>query len=208
MRAAAFITLALALAALCANARAEAPKAPDLAVAAFSQPTSNWELVAGYIPRNAKEAGPKVLEELDAALEQALREAGVRVFTGAGETGRCEELVLSRLSGSKTTALKYWRDVGECAGARYLLVPVILDWRERQGGDYSVREPARVVLDLNLIDVAKGVVADRYHHEETQRSLSENVLDLPKFIKRGAQWITADELAREAIAIGVEELGL
>lgn len=188
-------------------ANAELPAGSKLAVAAFSQPVSNWQLLAGYIPKDAGQAGPQVLAELDKVLETVLKEAGRRGFIGAGETGRCEELVLSKLSGSTVSPLKYWKDVGECTGADNLLVPMLFDWREREGGDFSVREPARVVLDLYLIDVAKGVVADRYHHEETQRSLSENLLDLDKFIKRGAQWVTARELAREAMQEGVEEFG-
>jgi hypothetical protein len=184
------------------------PQEARLAVAPFSQPDSNWELLGGYLPEDAQQADPAVLGELDKALETALREKGLRGYTAAGETGRCEELVLSRLSGTQVSVLKYWRDVGICAGADYLLVPMLLDWRERIGGDLAVKQPARVVLDLYLIDIAEGEIIDRYHFEETQRSLSENLLDLPKFLKRGAQWVTAMELAREALNRGVEELGL
>lgn len=180
----------------------------QLAVAPFSQPTSNWELLGGYLPEDAQEADPAVLGELDKSLEAALRERGRRGYTTSGETGRCEELVLSRLSGTQVSVLKYWREVGICAGGEYLLVPMLLDWRERIGGDLAVKRPARVVLDLYLINVAEGEIIDRYHFEETQRSLSENLLDLPKFLKRGAQWVTAMELAREALSRGVEELGL
>jgi hypothetical protein len=189
-------------------ARASAmPPGEDLAVAAFSQPTSNWELLAGYLPEDASEADPDVLKKLDGVLEQKLREIGVRGFTGTSETRRCEEIVLSRISGTRSSMLEYWVDVGKCADARYLLVPVLLDWRERMGGGLAVRKPARVVLDLYLVDAAEGALKDRFHYEETQRSLSENLLDLPKFLKRGGQWVTAGELAEEALTRGVEELG-
>ena len=40
------------------------------------------------------------------------------------------------------------------------------------------------------------------HFEETQKPLSENVLDLGMFIKRKGSWVTADELAQG----GLEDL--
>jgi hypothetical protein len=189
-------------------AQAEPVRGSSLAVAAFSQPTSNWELLAGYLPKGTHMADPKVLAALNQELGDALERAGMIPQTGPGELSRCEELVLSKLSDTRTSPLKYWSEVGLCAGARHVLVPVLIDWRERKGSDLGVREAARVVLDLNIVDAHKGELVDRYHFEETQLSLSENLLDLPKFLDRGGKWVTAMELAREALAQGVKELGL
>jgi hypothetical protein len=47
-------------------------------------------------------------------------------------------------------------------------------------------------------------VANVYVFEETQQPLSENVLDLPAFVKRGAKWVTAGELAREGVHKAVD----
>jgi hypothetical protein len=208
MRALVLAVIVLLAPAVALPAHAQELKGSDYAVAAFNQPTSNYELIAGYIPKDARQAEPKVLRQLDEELAQALRKVGFLGQAEPGETIRCEELVLSGLSGSRTSPLEYWRQVGECVGKRYILVPVLIDWRERLGSDLGVREAATVVLDLNVIDVQEGALVDRFHFEETQKSLSENLLDLPKFLDRGAKWVTAMELAREALAQGVKELGL
>lgn len=204
-----FLALTILLApAVALPAHAQGLKGSDYAVAAFSQPTSNYELIAGYLPKDARQAEPKVLRQLDEELDKVLRQAGFLGQAEPSETVRCEELVLSGITGTRTSPLEYWRQVGQCAGKRYILVPVLIDWRERLGSDLGVREAATVVLDLNVIDVQEGGLVDRFHFEETQKSLSENLLDLPKFLDRGAKWVTAMELAREALAQGVKELGL
>jgi hypothetical protein len=95
-----------------------------------------------------------------------------------------------------------------CLGVDYLLVPQLLYWQERDGSEVAVREPAAVVLDLFLVDVNAGTIAARYHFDEEQLSLTENMLEADKFVKRKGKWITATELAREGISRGVKELGL
>lgn len=82
--------------------------------------------------------------------------------------------------------------------ADYLLVPQLLYWREREGNRFSVNNPASVTLELFLVDVRNERLAGRFHFEETQHSLSENILDADKFLSRGAKWIPALELARKA----------
>lgn len=187
---------------------ARLPSGTAFAVAAFSQPTSSWQLPAGYLPARSSQAPAKSLARLDAFLEKKLNEAGISITAGPGKAEGCRELVLSKLNRSQASAVEYWTRVGECAGADYLLVPMVLDWREREGVEFSVRRPARVVMELFLIDVRKSRLMDRFHFEETQKTLARNLLDIDKFIERGGKWITAMDLAREALDQGVKELGL
>lgn len=78
----------------------------------------------------------------------------------------------------------------------------IYRFQERQGGNFSVIRPASVGFHMHLYDgdTLVGVFA----FDETQQPLSENVLRIFTFFKRGAKWITAGELAREGVHKGVD----
>ncbi|MDY7000326.1 MAG: hypothetical protein SVS15_00920 [Thermodesulfobacteriota bacterium] len=178
-----------------------------LAVAGFTQPRHSWELLAGYVPKQAPPVDAKILYALDDALVEALKQTSRRGFLRPRATRQCQEIVVFEQKGSRSSALKYWINVGHCMPADYLLVPQLLYWREREGNQFSVNNPASVVMELFLVDVKNGQVK-RYHFEETQRSLSENILDADKFLSRGGKWIPAMDLAREGMARGLDELGL
>jgi len=207
--------LALGLAAClllpaCAGRKAPsaAKVAGSLAVAGFTQPRSDWDLLAGFIPENAKPVEPEVLEDLDARLDTVLAANKKLSLFPARLTRQCQEITTFKQKDARGTALKYWAEVGACMGAAAILVPQLVFWTERDGSEMSVRTPAGVILDLYLVDVKEQALADRFHFDETQLSLTENLLDAGKFMKRGGKWITAAELAGEGIARGVEELGL
>jgi len=75
-------------------------------------------------------------------------------------------------------------------------------YEERIGNRYSVKSPASVAFGIHLVSTESGVTIWSGHFDETQRSLSENLFKLKKFIKRKASWITADEMA----ICGIEDL--
>ncbi|MFP4515150.1 MAG: hypothetical protein ACOC24_05320 [Desulfovibrionales bacterium] len=178
-----------------------------LAVSGFSQPQSPWEMMAGYPPVEGYKAPPEVLDRLDEILGEKLHQQEIS-FQGPNLTHQCEEIVLAELEGSRVSALEYWVRVGRCLPVDYVLVPHLLYWQERQGGEYSVEAPASVVLDLFLVDVRSGTLAKRFHFDERQTSLMENLLEAPKFFSRGAKWVSAEKLAEDGISEGVKELGL
>ncbi|WP_457570881.1 hypothetical protein [Desulfovulcanus sp.] len=175
------------------------------AVAGFSQPRHSWEMLAGYI-YETKEISPQVLDKLDDFLSQLLSERGHN-FVGPKVVRQCEELVIGREHRSNMAAFHYWLKVGQCIPADFILVPFVLKWQEREGGEWGVERPAAVVIDFYLLDVKKEQIR-RFHFEEEQLSLSENILDIGKFFKRRARWITALDLAREGLISLCEEMGL
>ncbi|WP_028586495.1 hypothetical protein [Desulfocurvus vexinensis] len=205
-----FLVLALAALAVLALAagcrRAPAPvegPAGSLAVAGFHQPGSASELLGGYLPGGAV-ARPQDLDALDEALRAALKR---RPALGAEAVRQCAETVLAAESGSGR-AFEHWLAVGRCLDVDWLLIPQVTQWRERDGSEVSVREPAAVTLWLHLLDVRGESFAARYKFEEAQQSLTENFLDAGKFLDRGGRWLTAGELASEGVAAGLKELGL
>lgn len=84
-------------------------------------------------------------------------------------------------------------------GVDLLIVPQILDWRERAGAA-RVTTSAAVNMDFYLIDVREpGALVSRSHFKEKQVGLSDNLMNFDTFLKRGAKWLTVQELAMEGM---------
>jgi hypothetical protein len=103
---------------------------------------------------------------------------------------------------TQDTPLSLAQRLGRALGASHMMVGNVWKFRERVGGSMGVESPASVAFLLHFVEVATGTVLWKGTFNETQRSLSENILDAPAFFKRGAKWLTAEELARS----GVDEL--
>ena len=86
--------------------------------------------------------------------------------------------------------------------AEYILVPVLFCWQERKGTSFSASQPARVGFHLHFFSARNGEGLWQGGFLEEQVPLSENLLEIDKFFKRGGRWLTAKELAEE----GLEEI--
>ncbi len=211
-----FLTCVLALAVLsgCAS-KSEVVKLPrpvgTIAVAGFTNPVFNWELLAGYLPQEGKPIDKKVLEQLDAKMVGVLSKHGITGYARPAITRQCQEIeVFENMGSRREAAFAYWVKVGQCMTADYILVPQILFWQDLRGmqkADFNI-QPASVIIDLYLIDVNNKRIIRRFHFDETQQPLSENMLNAGTFFKRGGKWVTAMELSDEALENGLMELGL
>ncbi len=179
-----------------------------LAVAGFTNPIYNWQILAGYLDEEGKPVPDGTLEALDAVLVDTLQRHQVFDYITPLAVRQCEEVVVFEESGlPKVSAWKYWLGVAKCIQADLLLVPQVTNWRERIGSTAGVESPASVALDFYLIDV-KNERLTRARYEETQESLIENLLTAKKFASRGGQWVTATRLASDGIEEKLMELGL
>ncbi len=79
---------------------------------------------------------------------------------------------------------------------------LIFRYEERVGGNLGVDKPAGLGFHMHLMenDVLKRVFA----FDEDQQPLSENLFNLNKFLRRGAKWLTVEELSRDAINQGLD----
>ncbi len=93
-------------------------------------------------------------------------------------------------------------ETGSVLGADAVLAGYVYRCRERIGTRYSVDSPASVAFDVHLVNVANGRIMWIGHLDETQQSLSDNLLKFGTFIKRKGAWITAEEIAFS----GLEEM--
>ncbi len=182
----------------------EMPEESVVAVAGFSQPTHRWQMINNHVVLGKERIDRDIIEKLNSDLA-ALTSKSRHSFVGPAFLEQCAELVPHGTDPG--SAFHYWVQVGRCVPADYILVPFLFDWKERKGGELGVEEPAKVTLELNLIDL-KELRLNRYLFDERQMSLSENLLDMGLFFRRGAKWVSARELAREGLEQGVRELGL
>ena len=102
----------------------------------------------------------------------------------------------------RDTALALSRKVGKALGVGFMAVGSVWKYQERIGGTRAASSPASVAFALHLVDVQSGNIIWSKSFVQTQRSLSENILDAKAFFDQGAKWLTADELA----SWGVKEI--
>lgn len=195
----------------CSDRRVTSMQSPEgrLAVAGFTSPRFNYELLAGYLPDEGRSVDRDVMRKLDGLLQEQLAVDGVSNAVPFFQTDQCREIVtFDQTNGRKKTALAYWVEVGRCMKANYILVPQVTVWRERKGDDWTVEVPASVTMDFYLISLGDEPQLVRRHFDETQRSLSEDLGNFSTFFGRGAKWLTAQELARSGMQNMLYEMGL
>ncbi len=106
----------------------------------------------------------------------------------------------------KELLLNYLRQIGLAFDADAVLLGYVFRWEERVGSDFSAMKPASVSFDLHLIETEEGKVVWTEEFDKTQKSLSENLLEIKTFIKGKGRWLTAKGLAEIGIAGMVKKL--
>jgi hypothetical protein len=101
-----------------------------------------------------------------------------------------------------TDPLTLMKKMGQQVQADYILWGVLFHFQERKGTAYGVEKPASVAFDLHLLRVKDGVMVWRTQYSKTQKSLTENLLEMEEMIKQKMRWITVEQLSRQ----GLEEI--
>ncbi len=89
--------------------------------------------------------------------------------------------------------------MGRKLGADAVLAGHIYRYQERVGGKYSVESAASAAFDLHLLRVSDGRVLWTGAFDETQKALTDDLFELPSFIERDGQWVTADQMAQAGL---------
>lgn len=176
-------------------------------IARFTQPMSTADLLAGTLPEYYPTINEAVPLELDQVFNATLSSSLTRPFVNSNVATACEREVSDKNTGMNS-AMRYWVAVGKCMQVDLILVPMLMRWEERQGGQAGVVRPASVVLDFFLIDTRDATLVSRVRYDETQAALTDNLLDLNKFVRRGGRWVTATDLAREGMNRAIKGMGL
>lgn len=131
---------------------------------------------------------------LDEALNQDLANITDLPFVPFAQTG----LAFGQIAGRqyKDSLRQDVVAAGKKVGADAVLVGFIFRFRQRQGTAYAVDKPASVAFDLSVVRVRDGSVLWKNSFDETQQSLSQDLLNLNQYMQHGLRWYTAEELGR------------
>lgn len=104
-------------------------------------------------------------------------------------------IVIQKDKTLRTLAVNYASELD----ADYVFVGILDRYLDRKGAAHGVEQPASVFFRIYLIDTSTGSTVYEGLFEETQQSLLENILKAPSFFRRGARWLSAEDLSREGI---------
>ena len=181
----------------------------SISVMPFTQPRDTCEMIMGQMPENQGCINPSDMAYLDVDLREMLRSRkNGRQLSFASLSAVPSIKGLNFRASAQPAALKTWAEVARRSGKDFILVPLVIDWQERDGNEGGVKTPARVHLEMYLIRSATGTIQRRVIWEEEQVGLADNLLTVGDFFKRRGQWVSGRELAQEGIAAMLKELGL
>jgi hypothetical protein len=88
----------------------------------------------------------------------------------------------------------------------FVFLGFLFRFEERVGSSIGVEKPASVGFDLHLVQIRDGREAWKGTFDETQRPLSEDIRKIGTFLRRGAVWLTAEELASAGMSETLRKL--
>jgi hypothetical protein len=77
---------------------------------------------------------------------------------------------------------------------------------ERIGTELAAKRPAHVIFAAELVRMSDGASVWQGEYAEQQQSLSENLWNLPGFVRAGGTWVRAGELPQIGAGQMVEKL--
>ena len=178
-----------------------------IAVAPFTQPRDISQLIMGQLPQPQALAARDVLIAQDRQLRDVLYTTTKRSYDFLPRTRPLPDLKRFHTS-ERPQALPLWVEYARKTSADILFIPQVLTWRDRQGSAAGVTEPAHVRLEFFLLNIKEGTIIGHSVYEVEQQGLTENLLNVGDFFKRQGKWVTAEELAREAMIKAVKDLNL
>lgn len=106
---------------------------------------------------------------------------------------------LQSAAGFPQTPLATLARTGRMMQADLVIQGYLYRFEDRVGKDYAAESPASVAFDLHLIDCLEQRVVWSGHFDERQQALLEDLGYIGTFFRRGGRWVTAEEMAREAM---------
>jgi hypothetical protein len=92
--------------------------------------------------------------------------------------------------------------LGKELNVDFIFVGYLFHFEERIGSRIGADKPASVGFDVHLLRVKDGKRVWDGKFDETQQALSENLLKIGSFVRRGAAWLKAEELS----SVGMDEM--
>jgi hypothetical protein len=148
---------------------------------------------------SARQVEPDATEMIGSRLVEALAEQGEIEYVAPDEVSRW--LSQRGMSPGNANPQQLGAELARAFGADAVLFGVVRTYSARVGGEHGATHPASVWFDLELrLPDGARIWAGSFH--EDQKSLSEDLLSLPRAAERGFEWLDASSLA----AYGAREL--
>jgi hypothetical protein len=125
--------------------------------------------------------------------EALFRRNGEKVIPSGEMRKAYEEISLDE---AKDSPLSIAQKCGKALDAQAVVLGTVWKYRER---DPESDRAASVAFALFMIDIATGKPVWKASFSETQKSLSENILEIRSFLKKGGRWLSAGDLARYGV---------
>jgi hypothetical protein len=93
-------------------------------------------------------------------------------------------------------------ETGRAMEADAVLLGFIYRMSQREGEAFGVEAPASLAIDLLMLRVDDGAEVWNNSFDQTQSSLTENLLDIGQYMGRGLYWFQVEEYAQ----YGMDEL--
>lgn len=132
----------------------------------------------------AEDAGVEVARTLAARLA----DAGARVVDADVVQGAAS------LADAGSYDARFASRVADKTGANLAVIGALSRWRQRRGTAWAAESPASVAYQVALVRASDGAVVAVDRFDYTQQALSENLLDLGKFVQAGGRWLTREEI--------------
>jgi hypothetical protein len=117
--------------------------------------------------------------------------------------------ILEALKASGTDArdepLRILSQTGRMLNADLVIQGYVYRYKDRVGRNYSAESAASVAFDVYFIDCADQELAWSGYFDETQQALTDDLRLIGTFFRRKARWITAEEMAKDAMDAMFEE---
>lgn len=165
--------------------------------AVFSNPFSG--IVSGIEPVKNSAAN-----KLSIMLFNRLKSAKDCELVGPDRTG--DLLDSSAFNNPEESEIDVIKKIGKSFSAEAVILGYLQRWKEREGTEYSIEEPASVSFVLYMIDSESGSLLWKGKYDKKQKALSENLLEIGSFIKNKGKWITVEKLAENGLKELVDEL--
>lgn len=168
----------------------------------MSRTSGGNENIAGPVSGNVFPVGQVASDAvriMQPAIRKAFRLAQNTHIIEATAQDVSEMVGVAPEDGTRGQRIERIRQAGRRSGANAVLCSYIYAFRKRVGKDYGIEAPAKVSFELNIIDVANGGLIWKGAFTETQKTLSDDLFQIGKFIKRKGRWIEAREMAQQAL---------
>jgi len=102
---------------------------------------------------------------------------------------------LLHASKGELSELRLLLESGRALKADAVVFGRVYRFAERQGTVFAADRPASVAFDVLMVSTDDGRLLWEGHFNETQRPLTDNLLNIDSFFKQKGRWLTVRELA-------------